>query len=66
VVSSLAPEHVINLTTSILDQAIERSTFTDRTPPLDPSLHASSSLDLLHATLNLQSSDHLLPDVVLD
>jgi hypothetical protein len=32
-VLSLAPEHVINLITSVPDQAIDWSTFTDRTPP---------------------------------
>jgi hypothetical protein len=38
VVSSLAPEYVINLTILIPDLATERSTFTDQIPPLSPSL----------------------------
>jgi hypothetical protein len=37
-VSSLTPDHVINLATSIPEQAIDRSAFTDRTPPLEPCL----------------------------
>jgi hypothetical protein len=36
--SSLAPEHVVNLVILVPDQATERSTFTDRTPLLEPSL----------------------------
>jgi hypothetical protein len=35
VVSSLAPEHVINLITLVPDQATGRSAFLDRTPPLE-------------------------------
>jgi hypothetical protein len=44
VISSLAPEHVINLVTSVLNQAIEQSAFTDWTPLMEPSLtHQVSS-----------------------
>jgi hypothetical protein len=38
VVSSLVPEHVVNLTTLVHNHATERSAFTDRMPPLSPSL----------------------------
>jgi hypothetical protein len=36
VVSSLAHKHVVNLATSVFDQATDRSAFTDRTPPFKP------------------------------
>jgi hypothetical protein len=45
VVSSLAPEHVVKLVTSVFDQATELSVFTDRTHPLELSLmHQVSSI----------------------
>jgi hypothetical protein len=35
-ISSLAPKHVVNLATSVPDQATHWSTFSDRTTPLKP------------------------------
>jgi hypothetical protein len=47
-----------NLATSVLDQAIDRSTFTDRTPLLKPNfIHRVS--DRLHATFNLHTFDSI-------
>jgi hypothetical protein len=37
-VSSLTHEHVINLVTLVPGQTTKRSTFTDQTHPLEPSL----------------------------
>jgi hypothetical protein len=64
-VSSLAPEHVINLTTLVPDQAIERLAFTDRTPLLSPGIMHWVHFFCFTLPPNFESLMLLQPDVTL-